>query len=112
MMTASEIAIACCASGARLSGRNHTTIGTMTARMRPQMTTERGGRSSKGVAATAAGIVSVVNEASVAQNLIKDALASAVERCQGQPYFGTGEQSHACHHVFERDRITVDKNRL
>jgi hypothetical protein len=70
MIIASEIAIACCAGGARFSGRNQKTIGTTMHRTRPQMTSDRGGRSSN-VAGWTAGssgvaIVSVVKQTPVA----------------------------------------------
>src|SRR5712691_4672956 len=112
MITPRAMAMACWARGSKCNGRNQTISGTITASTRPLTTTDTGGRKSKTAAGARSVIVSVVKESRLPEHVIKSLFSPRVERHQGQPHLRRCQKSQASHHVFERNRIGVEKNRL
>src|SRR5438093_715684 len=88
------------------------TTGTRTQRTLPQTTTDIGGRSSKTVAGALSLIVSVVKQPCLAKDVIENFLAPRIQRDQRQPDLRRRQKPEPGHHVFERDRIRVEKDRL
>src|SRR5437016_3887047 len=114
MTTPMAIAMACCACGARPNGANQSAMGTIAESVRPQKTTDTGGRSSICCSRSNArsGIASVVKQSSSPQDIVENRLAAGVDGNQRQTDLVIGQKAEAFHHVLERNRIRIEKNRL
>src|SRR5437764_11660315 len=109
-----EMAMACWIFRSRASGANQMASGTAADSIRPHTPTDTGGLNSTTGSGSSArsGIASVVKQSSSPQDVVENRLPSGVDGNERQADLVIRQQAQALHHVFERDRIGVQEDRL